>query len=58
MPRIFDPFFTSRGAGSGLGLAVVHRAVDAHHGAIFVDREPERGARFTVYLPARADADA
>lgn len=51
MPRIFDPFFTTREGGTGLGLAVVHRAVDEHHGAIFVDREPGRGARFSVYLP-------
>lgn len=58
MPRIFDPFFTTREGGTGLGLAVVHRAVDEHRGAIFVDREPGRGARFSVYLPARAEHDA
>lgn len=51
--RIFDPFFTTRQGGSGLGLALVHRAVEAHQGAIFVDTAPGHGARFTVYLPAR-----
>jgi len=50
--RIFDPFFTTREGGSGLGLAVVHRAVEAHDGAVFVDRVPGGGARFVIYLPA------
>ncbi len=49
--RIFDPFFTTREGGSGLGLAVVHRAVEAHGGAIFVDRAPDGGAEFVIYLP-------
>ena len=52
LERIFDPFFTTRAGGSGLGLAVVHRAVDAHAGAIFVDRAPQGGAQFTIFLPA------
>ena len=49
--RIFDPFFTTKPKGSGLGLAVVHRAVEAHAGATFVDRSPEGGAQFTIFLP-------
>lgn len=49
--RIFDPFFTTREGGSGLGLAVVHRAVEVHGGAIFVDRAPGGGAQFDIYLP-------
>jgi two-component system sensor histidine kinase PilS (NtrC family) len=51
--RIFDPFFTTRVGGSGLGLAVVHRAVEAHDGAIFVDRARDGGAEFVIYLPAK-----
>ena len=49
--RIFDPFFTTKERGSGLGLAVVHRAVEAHAGATFVDRSDEGGAEFVIFLP-------
>ena len=52
--RIFDPFYTTRPGGTGLGLAVVHRAVAAHEGAVFVDRAPSGGAEFTIVLPGRA----
>jgi two-component system, NtrC family, sensor histidine kinase PilS len=48
--RLFDPFFTTKPGGSGLGLAVVHRAIDAHHGLVFVDSS-SAGTRFTVVLP-------
>jgi len=48
--RMFDPFFTTKAGGSGLGLAVVHRAIEAHRGLVFVDNTP-RGTRFTVVLP-------
>jgi signal transduction histidine kinase len=50
--RLFDPFVTGRAGGSGLGLAVVHRAVQAHRGVILVDTEPGRGTTFTILLPA------
>jgi len=49
--RIFDPFFTRRVGGSGLGLAVVQRAVKAHHGAVLVGNHPAGGAEFVLYLP-------
>ena len=52
--KVFDPFFTTREGGTGLGLAMVHRAVEAHQGVILVDGGPVKGAQFTVYLPARA----
>lgn len=51
IPRLFDPFYTTREGGTGLGLALVHRAVEAHRGTILVDGA-HGGARFTVYLPA------
>jgi len=53
MSRIFDPFFTTRPGGTGLGLAVVHRAVVAHEGAVFVDRAPAGGAEFSIVLPGK-----
>ncbi len=49
--RIFDPFYTTRKGGSGLGLPVVHRAVEAHRGAVFVESGEGRGAEFVIYLP-------
>jgi two-component system sensor histidine kinase PilS (NtrC family) len=51
--RLFDPFFTTRPGGSGLGLAVVHRAIDAHRGLVFLDTG-STGTRFTVVLPRLA----
>jgi len=57
IPKIFDPFFSSRAGGSGLGLAVVHRAVEAHEGAVLVDKGPEGGAAFRILLPGKSNAE-
>jgi len=53
--RMFDPFFTTRPGGNGLGLAVVHRAVESHAGCVFVDSEVGSGTRITVLLPREHD---
>jgi two-component system sensor histidine kinase PilS (NtrC family) len=58
LPRIFDPFYTRRAGGSGLGLAVVHRAVAAHEGTVTVDRAPGGGAEFVVDLPSASASGA
>lgn len=52
--RIFQPFATTKPGGSGLGLAVAHRAIEAHRGLVLVDTG-ERGTRFTVLLPLVQD---
>jgi two-component system, NtrC family, sensor histidine kinase PilS len=49
--RVFDPFFTTRDGGGGLGLALVHRAIEAHEGVIVIDDTVEEGATFAVFLP-------
>jgi len=53
LPRIFDPFFTRRLGGSGLGLSVAHRAVQAHGGALIATSKPDQGATFSIVLPRR-----
>jgi two-component system sensor histidine kinase PilS (NtrC family) len=50
--RIFDPFFTTKSHGSGLGLAIVHRIIEDHGGRVWAESKAEKGARFTIQLPA------
>ncbi|AMV70589.1 sensor histidine kinase PilS, PAS domain-containing [Desulfuromonas sp. DDH964] len=49
--RMFDPFFTTRKTGTGLGLAMVHQIVEQHGGRIEVESAPEKGTRVEVILP-------
>ncbi len=54
LDRVFDPYFTTRPSGSGLGLAVTHSIVQRHGGRIRVASELGQGTTFTVLLPAHA----
>jgi two-component system NtrC family sensor kinase len=51
LERIFDPFFSTRPSGTGLGLSVSLGIVQAHKGRITVETEEGRGSTFTVWLP-------
>ena len=57
LPRLFEPFVTARVGGTGLGLAIVQRAVQAHRGLVFCDSVPGQGTTFSVFLPARFNAE-
>ena len=52
LDKIFDPFFTSKEKGIGLGLAIVFRIIESYQGIIVVKNETGRGASFTMYLPS------
>ena len=49
--QIFNPFFTSKKDGVGLGLSIVAKIVDDHHGWIKLESENSHGARFHVFFP-------
>jgi two-component system sensor histidine kinase HydH len=51
LPRIFDPFFTAKSQGSGLGLTTVNRIVTDHKGHVKVCSTPGAGTEFRLYLP-------
>src|SRR5690606_21933346 len=53
--RLFEPFFTRRrkGVGSGLGLGICQKIVEAHEGYLEVESTPGRGSRFRVLLPRK-----
>jgi signal transduction histidine kinase len=52
--KVFDPFYSTRDAGTGLGLTIVHRIIDEHDGHIEVESGPE-GTTFRVSLPTAID---
>ncbi len=51
LSKIFEPYFTTKASGTGLGLTVVYKVVKEHHGDIFVTSEMGKGTVFTIKLP-------
>ncbi len=51
LPKIFTPFFSTKPKGTGIGLSLVQRSVDAHGGSLSVDTTPGTGTTFTVWIP-------
>ncbi len=60
LPKIFDPFFSTKeiGKGTGLGLSISYKIVQQHGGRINVESKVGSGTRFTVWLPFKPPADA
>jgi len=56
--QIFNPFFTTRPSGTGLGLATVYAIVSDHEGSLHVQSTPGVGSRFAVWLPAMLSPDS
>jgi len=56
LARIFDPYFTTKQKGSGLGLATVYSIITNHDGFIIAESELDVGTTFTFYLPASDEA--
>ena len=51
LDKLFDPFFSTKEGGIGLGLSIAHRIIDQHHGKIEVESNPGKGTLFTISLP-------
>ncbi|MEK7674299.1 MAG: ATP-binding protein [Verrucomicrobiota bacterium] len=53
MPKIFEPYFTTKEKGTGLGLAIVKHNTELYNGTVQVESDPGKGTCFTVVLPAK-----
>jgi len=53
--KIFNPFFTTKESGTGLGLPVAHQIIEQHGGILTAEENPDRGMTFSVWLPLRRE---
>lgn len=58
LPRIFEPYVTTKARGTGLGLPIVRKIVDEHQGSIEISNAPAGGARIEIRLPLVRDKEA
>ncbi|NPA25647.1 MAG: PAS domain S-box protein [Deltaproteobacteria bacterium] len=58
LDKIFDPYFTTKSDGSGLGLTITHSIIKRHNGHIEIESTPGSGSNVTIYLPAAATEDS
>lgn len=58
LQKIFDPFFTNKSEGTGMGLSVAHGIIHEHHGAIEVDSKQGKGTTFSIYIPILEESAA
>jgi len=52
LPKVFQPYFTTKASGNGLGMMVVQRIMRDHHGSMAIDSRPEQGTVVTLQFPA------
>ncbi len=52
LKKIFDPFFSTKAGGSGLGLMITYSIIQKHQGLIYVDSKVDIGTTFTIFIPA------
>jgi PAS domain S-box-containing protein len=58
LPRLFEPFFTTKNEGMGIGLSIARTIVEAHHGRIWAENDPEAGAKFYFTVPVSKEPAA
>ena len=57
LPKIFEPFFSTRRGGTGLGLAIAQKTMEEHGGKLFAENNPERGARMVARFPVPTEVN-
>ncbi len=56
LPKIFNPFFSTRSDGTGLGLSITKKIIEEHEGQVEVESQVNVGTKFTIVLPVTKNA--